>query len=292
MTGCRGLYDLHVHAAPCADARCEDAVTILSRAEQAGMAGIAFKSPHVDTASLAAALGSQTSVHVFGGVVLNHGVGGVNPYAVEASLSMRTVAGRRPGRIVWLPTRHSVDHLRQYGPENVPPVRLWDDDGRPLPELIDVFRLIVEHDAVLATGHLGYDEVVKAVEVARGIGVERIICTHVDGGPVSLTLDQQRDLARRGVHLEHSFASALVGPAAKEARLRVRHGAPVEHMVAGIRATGAAMCVLSTDLGAAELPEPVGGLVTYLDQLGALGVTDSEIRQMMGTTPAGLIGDV
>ena len=119
-------------------------------------------------------------IKALGTITLNHAVGGLNATAVE-------VAARQGARIVWLPTVSSeneigeVEHadpdgnvpvwvrfeleLRAAGvhPRAVPVV---DEDGEPLPELLEVIDVVARHDLVLATGHLSRDEIFTVVDAA------------------------------------------------------------------------------------------------------------------------------
>lgn len=291
MVDLTGLYDLHVHAAPCSEVRSQDARAVLNDASAAGLAGVVFKSPHIDTAGLAAALDDGSGTRPFGGVVLNKAVGGINPYAVEATLTLQTVSGMKPGRIVWLPTRHSDDHIGKYGPANLEPVTLWvEGTTQPRGELLEVLDIIAAKDAVLATGHLGFPQVERLVPLAQGRGVSKILVTHAETGPVSLTIDEQRYLAERGVYIEHSYSSTLNGPGASDPRLRTRDGASIQTMVADIRAAGVKACVMTTDYGSEALPKPIDGFRSMIDALDQQGVTDDEIRLMTRTNPEHLLG--
>ncbi len=94
----RGAYDWHIHNGPAIFPRRADDAEIVAEAVNAGMAGVGFKVHEGDTAARAKMLDSA-ECRVFGGVCLNHFVGGLNPAAAEASL-------RIGGNIVWLRPWH------------------------------------------------------------------------------------------------------------------------------------------------------------------------------------------
>ena len=50
--------------------------------------------------------------------------------------------------------------------------------ARPLPELLEVLRVVAAHDLVLATGHLSRDEIFAVVDAAVAAGVETIVVTN------------------------------------------------------------------------------------------------------------------
>jgi hypothetical protein len=97
-----GAIDFHVHSAPDAFARNISDIDVAELAARRGMRAIVLKNHITMTADRAALLAEVVpGIDVFGGVVLNHAVGGLNPAAVEV---MATMSGGR-GRVVWLPTR-------------------------------------------------------------------------------------------------------------------------------------------------------------------------------------------
>ena len=93
---------MHVHSHPDVFGRnMDDIDEIAQLAKAKGMRG--SSSVHVETASRAAPRRSKVvpGIEVFGGIVLNKAVGGVNPDAVE--WMHRVYHGGR-GKVVWLPT--------------------------------------------------------------------------------------------------------------------------------------------------------------------------------------------
>ena len=104
-----GVIDMHVHSHPDVFGRNMDDIDVAQLAKSRGMRGIVLKNHVAETASRAAiAMRVVPGVEVFGGVVLNRAVGGINPDAVE--WMHRTYGGR--GKIVWLPTFESDKHVK------------------------------------------------------------------------------------------------------------------------------------------------------------------------------------
>ena len=100
-----GVIDIHAHAAPETSMlnfkRAFDAIEAAQIARIYGMRGIVLKEHHTETASWAYLVSQIVpGVEVFGGIVLNKAVGGINPVAVEAMALSR--GGR--GRVVYMPT--------------------------------------------------------------------------------------------------------------------------------------------------------------------------------------------
>jgi hypothetical protein len=86
-----------------------DDIDIAQLAKARGMRGIVLKN-HVTTTADRAALVMKVvpGIEVWGGIVLNNAVGGINPSAVEW---MHRMYGGR-GKIVWLPTFEADKHVK------------------------------------------------------------------------------------------------------------------------------------------------------------------------------------
>src|SRR5688572_33354790 len=113
--GARQVIDFHVHVGPEVLARRYDVATLGDEAAAAGF-GAVLKQHSIATAPLAA-LARKRGVLMAGGVVLNRGVGGFNPAAVDAVVEANKASA--PSRdedairsVVWMPTVHAESHLR------------------------------------------------------------------------------------------------------------------------------------------------------------------------------------
>jgi hypothetical protein len=104
-----GAIDIHVHSDPDVFNRSLDDVEIARIAARKGMRGIVLKN-HVTATADRAALISRIvpGIEIWGGIVLNRAVGGVNPSAVEW---FHRMSGGR-GKVVWLPTFDSANQHR------------------------------------------------------------------------------------------------------------------------------------------------------------------------------------
>ena len=151
----RGAFDPHVHVAPDFAPRRITDLELAQRCLELGLAGFGLKSHYTATAERAAVVTAAVpGVRALGTITLNHAVGGLNATAVE-------VAARQGARIVWLPTVSAenefaeVEHADPDGKVPVwvrfelelraagvrpQPVPVVDDDGAPLPELLEVLR--------------------------------------------------------------------------------------------------------------------------------------------------------
>ncbi|HEX5620510.1 MAG TPA: DUF6282 family protein [Solirubrobacteraceae bacterium] len=279
----RGAFDPHVHVAPDFAPR---RITDLELARQClglGIAGFGLKSHYTATAERAAVVTAAVpGVQALGTITLNHAVGGLNATAVE-------VAARQGARIVWLPTVSSeneygeVEHADPDGKVPVwvrfelelraagvrpQPVRVVDDSGAPLPELLDVLAVIARHDIVLATGHLSRDEIFTVVDAAVAAGVNTIVVTHPEFPSQRVGPDDQRALAERGALMERAFTTAYTGKCTWD------------EVFAATRAVGAHSTVWGTDLGQRFNPPVEDGLALMADLFLDAGFTDEEVRIM------------
>jgi Family of unknown function (DUF6282) len=278
-----GGYDLHVHVAPDVMRRRIDDYSLAARFRDDGLAGFVLKSHYTMTAERAAVVRAAVpGAEVLGAIALNGAVGGMNPVAVE-------IAARSGARVVWLPTVDAVNERRSRAaspPGATPPqwaalqdeftelgiaaspVPVLGPGGTVLPQVLDVLAVIARHDLVLATGHLGRDEIFAVVDAARDAGVPRIMITHPEFTSQRLSVADQRALAERGALLERCFTTPYTG--------KVDWAVMTDH----IRAVGARHSVLSSDLGQPFNPPVEDGLALMADFLLGAGFSDEEVHLM------------
>jgi len=274
-----GAADLHCHFGP--DAQRERSVDALGAARDAAAAGhaaVVLKSHDYPTADLAEIVDQIVSnVRVFGGICCDREVGGVNPAAVETAL-------RVGARIVWLPTLTSrQDQLNGVGAQlgiPGPGLSIVDDDGSLTPETRAVLDLVAEFDAVLATGHVTWEEhlVVSKEFGRRG----KVLVTHAMeelAGP-NLTVEQCVALADLGASIELCALTCLGALATRE-----------PSAIAGAASTiGPERCTLATDYGQKANVRPAEGFQGFADALLAEGLAEDEIRRMACHNPSALLG--
>lgn len=277
----RGAYDLHVHIAPDVMTRRTTDLELARRYLQVGLAGFALKSHYTSTAERAAVVRDAVpGIDVVGAITLNAAVGGLNPIAVE-------IASREGARIVWLPTVDAENHRKGHElPDGatppmwmalqreladqgmtVDPVRVLDDDGRPLPDLLAVLRLVAAHDLVLATGHLGRDEIFAVVGAAFDVGVRDVVITHPEFPQQNLSVADQVELVDAGAWLERCYTTPFTGKY------------PWPRMVDNLRATGLGRTLFTSDLGQPTNPPVEDGLALMADALLEAGFGADDVRR-------------
>lgn len=275
----RGIIDMHIHTAPDVRPRRLTDIALMEAAVKTGVRAVVVKShllPTVDRAALVNEVyrngrGDPGSFTMFGGITLNASVGGINPHAVEAAL-------RLGGKVVWLPTNTSSNHLRKQGKSGgVEAVTA----GKPVPALKDVMNLVRDHNAVLATGHLSPEEIRIVVEAAREAGVKKIVVTHPEFWVVGMTLEEQIKLARDcDVLFERCYAQPVGGGA---------YRSNLEENALAIREIGYKNIVIATDSGQMENPRWPDSLAEYVGYLAAAGIPEDHIDYMARKSPANLL---
>jgi hypothetical protein len=268
-----GFIDMHTHTAPDVGPRLLDDIVAARQAADAGMQAIVFKS-HVTCTADRAAIARKVvpTVDVFGGVTLNHAVGALNPAAVEAALQLGA-------RVVWMPTISARNHMIRHGLPGSG-IGILSDDGRPASSLHEIFALLVQYDAILATGHLSVDEIVMLVQEAKNARVRKVLVTHPELPWVDVPTEVQLQLRGYGAYFERCYASTLPETGAVD----------IGRIVADIRKVGVETTAIATDLGATGLPAPVDGMRIFVASLFSHGFSEREIRRMAADVPAMLLG--
>lgn len=278
----KGVIDMHVHSNPDIRKRAYDDLELLEAGVRAGARAIVIKTHQgatMDRAYLCNRYnervhGGDNDFTMFGSITMNRQVGGINPVAVEVALKLGA-------KVVWLPTQWAGNHRIKMGisPDGcVEVVR----DGKIVPELKEVFRLIHEYDAVLGTGHVSPAECFTVVEAAKDAGLSKIVVTHPEWSLVGMSLeDQIRIVKDYDVILEHCYAQPLGGG---------KYKSNLPDNLEAIRACGYRNILVSTDGGQVENPRWELALEEYIQYLADAGIPEEEISYMTRELPARLLG--
>jgi hypothetical protein len=270
-----GVIDLHAHCAPDSVPRAINAIDLAKLAKQKEMRGFVLKNHTEPTAALAYVVRKEVpGVEVFGGIVLNRAVGGINPLAVE---TMARVDGGW-GKVVWLPTYDAENQVR-VSKESRSFVSVAKH-GKLLPEVSEVLALAVKYNLLVETGHCSAEECLLVVRETRRLGVRHVVVTHAMVPPVGMTIAQMQTAARDGALLEFVY-QALLG---EKPRLQIGDYARA------IRAVGPKTCILASDLGQPGNPSHPAGLEAFFDALLKEGFTQAELDLMSKTNPALALG--
>jgi hypothetical protein len=282
--------DMHCHFGPDSiggsrPAGAHDAFSAVDAAREAHASGhkaIVLKSHSFASPALAANLQQLVpGLQVFGGICTDFPSGGLDPFVVSAALQMGA-------RIVWLPTVHSHCDLcennkaEKFGVSQ-PGLRVIDETGRPTKAVQEIFDMVREKDAVLATGHISAEE---HHAIVKAFGREgKVLVTHAGehlAGP-KLSPRQARDLAELGAVIELTAMSCQ--------EVWGIEGKKPEDMVAMIREIGHEHCALSSDYGwNTALPRAATGFKDFLECLWSHGLPEADLTTMAAANPARLLG--
>ena len=267
-------YDLHVHSAPDVDPRRFNDIELTREAQRAGMGAILIKSHQNSTVERAWLVSKMVAgIKVYGGLVLNSTVGGLNVAAVELALSLGA-------KEIWMPTRSALNHRLYHGQTGG--ITVLDADGELVPEAMSIVDAIAKYVCILGTGHLSPRESASLIHEARKRGVKKILVTHPEWAPTFFEVEQQRELASLGnVWFERCFVSTT----------ELCGSVPFKVIEEAIIGAGVETTVLSTDLGQPQTPPPVEGLCLYAEQLLGSGFGREDVRQMMCINPARLLDE-
>jgi predicted TIM-barrel fold metal-dependent hydrolase len=220
-------------------------------------------------------------IQVFGGITLNLSVGGLNAEAVRKMIQFD---GRR-GKIVWLPTFDAEAQVRASG-ENRPFVAVVKD-GRPVPQLAEIFSLISEHNLVFETGHSSAAESLVLIDAAKKAGITRIVVTHAMSVAGGATDPQLQQMAQMGAIIEMTWLGQMSGAQTQpstQPKITVAEYARV------IKLIGADHVLISSDMGQMQNPPHPQAMRSFITELKKQGITDEQIDLIARKNPARLLG--
>jgi len=273
----QGAIDLHQHAAPSVFERVTDDIGLALESRQRGMRAVLLKAHEHDTTGRAALVRRQVpGIETFGGIVLNHSVGGLNPQAVDGCIKLG-------GRMVWMPTLSARHHIGFFGGSHFgasmrAKVDAADRETTKQKTLAGL-SVLDAHGALLPRGPRNP----RADRRGRHLFLDRPPLASRDPRPREGSAQHrcaEEALAADGAILEKDIITMM--PAWQSLSL--------QQMVASIRAIGPAHCALATDFGQLHHPVPPEGMRMFVQLLLEQGITPDDIRTMVAENPARLLG--
>lgn len=278
----KGAYDLHVHSSPDLIKRSTDCMDLAMVMKSIRMGGFVIKNHFFPTYGMASIVRKLVpEVKVFGGVVLNNPVGGLNPQTVD-------VTGRMGGKIIWMPTIDAHNEKDRFQKTNRktghwatiqrelyeggmlrPPIYIKDNNGQLKPEIDEILELINKYNMILATGHLSPEESISLIKRAREKRIDKIVVTHPEFPSTNFSIKEQMELKKYGVYFERCFTTPATG--------KIEWSYVLEE----IKKTGSERNILSTDLGQPSALPPVDGYKKFVEYFMENGLSDNEITQMV-----------
>lgn len=270
-----GIVDIHAHADPDKTGRSLDVLELAKLYQDRGFRALVLMNHYDSMAGMAYLVNKYTpGLDVYGGMVLNRLIGGINPEAVEHML--RIEGGR--GKIVYMPTIDSENEVTRNG-SGAPFVRI-SQGGELLPEVLDMLDLIAKHNLVLSTGHSSPEEISLLVTAAKQRGVEKVLVTNPLYWAISMSVGQMQAAAQMGAYIEFIYYS--VG--------RPDATVTMKDYADAIKAIGPEQCILSSCGGQAWLPIHTFAWEELFRGMRENGLSEAEIGLMSKTNPARLLG--
>jgi len=275
MQTLEGVIDILAHASPDRTHRSIDFLELAKLYKDRGVRGMVIMNHFDPTAGQAYIARKHTpGLEVFGGIVLNRLVGGINTAAVEHFVNIEGGYGK----IVYMPTLDSENDTR-HGKSTNPFVRI-SENGRLLPEVLEMLELIARHKLVLSTGHSSAEEVMLLTQAAKERGVEKILATNPTYPSINMSVEQMKEAARLGAYIELIYY--VVGMPGSSVTMKDYADA--------VRAIGPEHCILSSCGGQAWMPIHTFAWSELLNGMRENGLAKEEIDLMAKTNPADLLG--
>ncbi len=288
-----GFIDVHIHAGPSLMAREVDTWDMAKEAVKGRFSAIVIKDHHLPTIGATRIvrdhLGGE-SLKVFGSVVLNGSVGGLNPMAVEVAIGFGA-------RVIWMPTVSSRNHIEMHRiyAKKYPfpamekkltvaeePIVCIDPNGHLTSEVENVLQVIAKYpDVVLATGHLSRQEVDAVVRHGIRLGIKRMMVDH----PYFMVEASTEDIETwhsLGAYIEFTAVASV--PSSKFYCL------PASRVAEVIKTLGPERLIISSDYGQLGNGSPVDGMCGFIELLLAEGVDKNSLVQILRKNPAQLMG--
>jgi len=299
----RGTVDAHVHGAPLGAwlAGRPTMVETSIEASHAGMRALVFKDHNTMSNGTAIVIQdfldrmakdkasrgeSFEPTQVYGGIVLNETVGGLNVKAVEVAL------GYGRCKEVWLPSLDAKHQRAAMGLEGGIDIR----DGAELrPEMKKILEVLSEYNTnsqgeccVLSACHVSNEEKFALMDYvnARGLRVD-VFMDHVTQELTVFTPEEALAMVDKGAYLQ--FAQCSCVPWAGMQDWIVAFDYSFNLIKKLIQEKGPDHLVLVTDAGQPGNP-PVQGWRSFLRTLLAQGVEKRDIEIMAKEVPAKVLG--
>jgi Family of unknown function (DUF6282) len=313
-----GAIDIHVHAGPhiFSSPRRVNPIEAAIQARDAQMRAIVYMDVF-EMSTGTAWIVSQVvpDFPVFGGIILNTVYGGMNPRAVKTALHYGSGAkfvsfgahstyfqAKKEGRVVdgtFVPLSELYPKFKEEELSRAIRIPL---EGDVSPELHEILQLISDNpDVYLNTGHVSNDEALRLLDLAAQYGIKKTLLA--SSVTKNMSIEEQKLAASKGAFIEHTLAAFTHTTsipkthyyvereyAAMDEGISLGQSGAVRQVGEQIEAVGAEHCILATDFGVYTLPPPVEGLREFIACMLDVGIPADDVRLMVSTNPAELLG--
>ncbi len=280
-----GAIDLHIHSNPSLFKRTGSDLDIANHAAENQLSAVLLKNHFESTVGRASiANDAVQGTEVFGGLVLNHFSGGLNPSAVETSI-------RLGAKQIWMPTIDALGHADAFGHTggygyqesnsqiSRSGIAILNEDGELVEEIETIVELAKASDVILGTAHLSQDEIFKLAEFCDDLGFAKLLITHPYFDPPRLGVAEQAKLYELGATIELCGGNLYPIPGT----------AKLSDYLGSISKLGARAFVISSDAGQPRKSMPAEVLRVFSQCLLEKGVTQEELDIMTKENPRRLL---
>lgn len=284
----RQAIDIHFHIGPEVIPR-KFTVEELIRKESGKISGLVLKNHFYPTSPFIREIKKIGDIKLFGSVVLNNAIGGLNQEVIYASNLISDLP-----IVVWFPTINAENFLNKSEYEIAPEwVQTKNFIARKAKDVIpvkpiknkkvtdntlSVLKMIKKVNGVLATGHISWQESEILVKKTQKLGIKKIVITHPIYQRIDMPIDIQKKLAKKGCFIEQSYSMYSIDKI------------PISKIVKHIKEIKPESIILSSDVGQPFSPSPSNALFKFSTLLKKEGITNDELITMMVKNPKKLLG--
>jgi len=298
-----GIVDIHTHGAP-AGAWLSGRPTIVQTSIEASknkVGAIVFKDHYTMTNNYAQIVNEMLKVlsaekalsgekfiptKVYGGIVLNYAVGGMNTNAV------RTALGYGHCVEVWLPSLDSAYQRAAMGKDGGIKV---SENGVLTPEMIEILEIIADYNnnskglrCALATCHVSNQEKFDILRYIKKEGMDiDVVIDHVTQELTIATVAESKEMIDLGAYLQFAETSCVPWPGMQNWIINFDYSFNLLKEL--IKEKGTDHLILASDSGQPQ-HEFVPGWKSFITTLLSQGIKAEHIRQMSTYVPKKITG--
>jgi hypothetical protein len=281
-----GAIDIHIHSNPSLFTRVGSDLDIARHAADNNLSAILLKNHFESTVGRAHLTNlSVEGTKVFGGLVLNHFTGGVNPCAVEHAVKLGA-------KQIWLPSVDAMGHVQVFGRRGGygyqdsdtkierQGIAIVDTNGQLKEDVKIIVELLKENDLILGTGHITRGEIFELARYCQQEAFNYLLVTHPYFNPPNLNADDQSLLTQMGAMIELCGGNLYPIPGT----------ATLADYLNTISKVDVNTLVISSDAGQPRKSMPAEVLRVFTQCLMEKGIAQEQIDIMTKRNPARLLG--
>ena len=224
---------------------------------------------------------SLPDFEVFGSFCMNYAVGDkINVHA--AKMAVETTG--HCCKCIWMPTMAAVypNAVEGRAGQGIPVVQ----DGKVLPEVVQVMEICADHDIIFATGHSSPQESLLMAAKAKEVGVHKFVVTHVNSLIWRMTADDIKRCVDLGAYIELCYLPRVWGAGTAMSQYERESARDFMNYVS----VAPERSFISTDMGQANMPDPSEGMRACIGELLDGGVSQRVVDTLVRRNPAYLLG--